>query len=548
MAAEFLFPFGTPKTTATPDPQVLGQKGANISAMSALGLPVPPGFVLGIELGKRCIEAQGSLPDGTMEMVVDGLKAIESSLGRRFGDNNSPLLVSVRSGAAASMPGMMDTVLNLGLNDETVLALAQETDDARFAWDTYRRFIRSFADVVMGIDGDLFEDILEEAREQNGCEADSDLSETALQSTVVSFKDCVASETGQPFPQDVHVQLELALAAVFNSWNTPRAVRYRDMNHIDHDGGTAAVVQAMVFGNRDLRSCTGVYFTRNPSTGENKPYGEYMVNAQGEDVVSGVRTPCELTEETRIRAMSDSPSMEKLFPDTFEQLLAIGTQLENHFADMQEIEFTVESGRLFMLQTRSGKRNPVAGLKLAIAFASEGIISRQEAVSRCRMETLASMMVTKVQPSEDAVLVAKGLPASPGAASGQIVFTSEAAVQARDAGSPAILVRTETDPKDVHGMDAASAILTSRGGMTSHAAVVARGMGKPCITAAMALKVDATAGHCSAMGKTWQAGEVFTLDGGAGTVYEGRQPVVSPEPDGDLAVMLEWRNEFSAGA
>jgi len=544
MATDYLFTFGTGKQDIAPDAQAMGTKGANVASMAALGLPVPPGFVLATALGRQVLADDGVLPDHVMLTVRAALQDLETALQRTFGGQERPLLVSVRSGAAVSMPGMMDTVLNLGLNDQTVMALARDTGDARFAWDTYRRFIQSFANVVLGVDDDRFEEILEDYRARHDCEVDSELPDTALEAIVARFQDLVSNEAGQRFPQDVFQQLELALKAVFSSRNTPRAIRYRDINKLDHEGGTAAIVQTMVFGNRDPQSCTGVYFTRNPSTGEKKPYGEYMVNAQGEDVVSGVRTPYELTEESRIRAMSNTPSMEKLFPKAFDELVKIGGSLESHFGDMQEIEFTIESGRLFMLQTRNGKRTPSAGLKLAVALVNDGIIDKADAVERCDMAALAPMLVSKVEPEGDAFVVAKGLPASPGAASAPIVFTSDDAVAAREAGKDVVLVRTETDPKDVHGMDAAIAILTSRGGMTSHAAVVARGMGKPCITAAMTLKIDAANDICSSMGRMWKKGDVFTLDGGSGLVYQGTQPTVTPKPDGDLAIMLGWRHEL----
>ncbi len=538
-----IFTFGLDGETADADRDLMGAKGAGLVEMSGLGLPVPPGFVLGTGLGKRVAQGEQSLPDDVLVAVKETMQRLESVTGRSFGSMDKPLLLSVRSGAAASMPGMMDTVLDLGLSDATVQALASETGDERFVWDSYRRFIQSFSQVVLDVDDELFELALEDARYKHDAEVDSDLPAQALKALSGRFLEIVKEEAGVAFPQHVQEQLHLALLAVFQSWNTRRARSFRDMNGIPHDGGTAAVVQAMVFGNRDDRSCSGVYFTRNPSTGAKKPYGEYMANAQGEDVVSGVRTPMELTEESRIAAMSDNPSMEHLLPSSYARLLDTGEVLETHFCDMQEIEFTVESDILYVLQTRTAKRNPKAALRIAVEMAKEGTITPQEAVERCSEEMLAPMLVAKVDAT-GAKPFAKGLPASPGAVSGEIAFTSSRAIEIADAGGAAILVRPETDPRDVHGMHAAAGILTSRGGMTSHAAVVARGMGKPCITAAMGLKIDVEAATCSAAGQTINAGDVLTIDGGTGLAYVGELSVVKPEPDGDLATLLEWKTEL----
>ena len=542
-----LFAFGIDAGAHAPDVATMGAKGAGLVAMHALGLPVPPGFILGTSLGAALADETSQIGNDVLGAVQDTVKKLEQATGRSFGGTEQPLLLSVRSGAAASMPGMMDTVLDLGLNAQTVAALAAETGDERFAWDSYRRFIQSFSQVVLELDDDPYEMALEDIRERCGVEADSDLPAEALKELAGEFLEIVEGSALEPFPQDVTVQLSLALIAVFKSWNTRRAKSFRDMHGISHAGGTAATVQAMVFGNRNDRSCSGVYFTRNPSTGANKPYGEYMANAQGEDVVSGVRTPMELTEESREAAMSDNPSMETLLPEAYGQLLEAGCRLETHFGDMQEVEFTVESGKLYMLQTRTAKRNPKASLRVAVEMAKDGVITREQAVERCSEEMLAPMMVAKADAS-GAELFAKGLPASPGAASGEIVFTSDDAIAASEAGRSAILVRPETDPRDVHGMNAAAGILTSRGGMTSHAAVVARGMGKPCITAAMSLKIDIEAQSCSSTGQVLEAGEVITIDGGTGMVYPGELPVVKPEPDGDLATLLEWKAEAGANA
>lgn len=537
-----LFAFGIDAGARTPDVAIMGAKGAGLVAMHALGLPVPPGFILGTSLGGTLADETSQLGDDVLLAVQGTVEKLEQTTGRKFGDTQKPLLLSVRSGAAASMPGMMDTVLDLGLNAQTVEALAAETGDERFAWDSYRRFIQSFSQVVLELDDDPYEMALEDMRERCGVDADSDLPAEALKELAGQFLEIVEGSALEPFPQDVTVQLSLALIAVFKSWNTKRARTFRDMHGISHEGGTAATVQAMVFGNRDERSCSGVYFTRNPSTGANRPYGEYIANAQGEDVVSGVRTPMELTEESREVALSDNPSMETLLPEAYGQLLEAGQKLEAHFGDMQEVEFTVESGRLYMLQTRTARRNPKASLRVAVEMAKDGLITRVQAVERCTEEMLAPMLVAKADAT-GAKHFAKGLPASPGAVSGEIAFTSERAMEVAEVGRSVILVRPETDPRDVHGMNAATGILTSRGGMTSHAAVVARGMGKPCITAAMALKIDIDAQSCSSAGQVLNAGDIITIDGGTGMVYPGKLPVVKPEPDGDLATLLEWKLE-----
>ncbi len=538
-----IFTFGLSDKAVEPDREVMGAKGAGLVEMSRLGLPVPPGFVLGTGLGERVAGEGAALSDEMLASIEDAMTQLETVTGRSFGGKSNPLLLSIRSGAAASMPGMMDTVLDLGLNDATVDALAAETGDERFAWDSYRRFIQSFSQVVLDLDDELFEMALEDARFEHNVEADSDLCASSLKVLAGRFLGIVREEAGTAFPQQVDEQLALALMAVFKSWNTRRARNFRDMNGIPHEGGTAAVVQAMVFGNRDDRSCSGVYFTRNPSTGAKKPYGEYMSNAQGEDVVSGVRTPMELTEESRVAAMSDNPSMEHLLPSSYARLLEAGETLEAHFGDMQEIEFTVESDTLYLLQTRTAKRNPKAALRIAVEMANEGVVTRQDAVKRCSEEMLAPMLVARAD-TQGAKPFAKGLPASPGAVSGEIAFTSGKAIEIADAGGAAILVRPETDPRDVHGMHAAAGILTSRGGMTSHAAVVARGMGKPCITAAMGLKIDVEGNTCSAAGQILDSGDVITIDGGTGMAYVGELPVMKPEPDGDLATLLKWKTEL----
>ncbi|MEP1206660.1 MAG: pyruvate, phosphate dikinase [Rhizobiaceae bacterium] len=543
MQGSMLFPFGFGASVFVPKIEVMGIKGANLIDMANIGLPVPPGFVLNTELGRRIASGEDALEAAVRQQIRATIAELEHHLGRQFGTGSSPLLLSVRSGAAISMPGMMDTVLNLGLNTATVNALCEETGDPRFAWDSYRRFIQSFAMVVLDLDGEDFEDVLDELRLENNVETDAELTAASLQQAAEIFMQLVEQATGEAFPQDVHRQLYLALLAVFNSWNTSRARRYRDMHRLSHEGGTAAVIQTMVFGNRDQNSCTGVYFTRNPSSGEALPYGEYMPNAQGEEVVSGIRTPMELTEAARAAGLSDNPSMEKLMPEAYAALIGYGGQLEKHYRDMQEIEFTVESSKLYLLQTRNGKRTPRAGLKIAVDMVKEALITKYDALEACDMGALEAMLVSRVSPPAGTAFVAKGLPASPGGATGEIVFTSQDAVNLREQGRDAILVRSETDPRDVHGMHAAVGILTSRGGMTSHAAVVARGMAKPCITAAMMLKIDLASQTCSASGLELKAGDIITIDGGAGTVYVGEQPIETPEPDGDLAILLDWKRQ-----
>jgi len=541
MANHTIYSFGSDNKSADYDHAHVGNKGASLLAMSALDIPVPPGFVIPTSLGQKLADPDSHLDADTKSAIAEAITKLNQSMDFEFGNVDKPLLISVRSGAAVSMPGMMDTVLNLGLNDKAMPAFVNRTGDERFAWDTYRRFIQSFATVVLGLDSEEFELVLEELRAKQDCSSDSELSALAMKEATAVFFDIVEELSGAPFPQDTEIQLEKAILAVFRSWNTRRAVRYRDMYNYSHEGGTAAIIQAMVFGNRDQNSCTGVYFTRNPSTGENRPYGEFMINAQGEEVVSGIRTPQELTEEARIHSLSEKPSMESTMPKVFGELLAVGARLELKFADVQEIEFTVESGRLWLLQTRTGKRTPKAGLQIAVDMANEGVISKSDAVARCENANLDAMLVAKMTPAADAQLFAKGLPASPGAVSGEAVFTSQEAVEAEKAGRDCILVRRETDPKDVHGMHAAIGIMTSRGGMTSHAAVVARGMNKPCITAAMTMKIDVENGLCQSLGQTISRGDVVSIDGSTGQIFLGHQNVEIPEPDGVLATLLQWR-------
>ena len=530
---------------AKADRNLTGNKGAGLLRMAALDLPVPPGFIIPVSVGQQFIANGGALPDGFSSQLREAMEQLQADLGAKFADEHSPLLVSVRSGAAASMPGMMDTVLNLGINHRTADALIADGLDEHFVWDTFRRFVRSYAEVVLHLPADDFEVILEEARDEAGVDMDAALPLEIMKEVTDAFLAGVESVSGDPFPDDPWEQLTQAVMAVFRSWTSERAVKFRDLHAIAHDGGTAAVVQAMVFGNRDERSATGVYFTRNPSTGEAAAYGEFMVNAQGEEVVSGFRTPQELTEAGRIKSFSDEPSMETLLPETFDELIACGALLEREMCDLQEIEFTVESGRLWLLQSRDGKRSEKAALKIAVDLANAGIITRAQAVERCQLSAGAIKSQRRVAASVSDMPLARGLPASPGIAIGHIAFTSQDAVQAREAGHQVILVRTETDPNDIHGMDAADGILTTRGGMTSHAAVVARGMGKPCITAASGFRIDMEARLIRAPGQTLTTDTILTLDGATGRVFVGEVETEEPQPDGDLATLLSWQADLA---
>ena len=522
------------------DKNLLGGKGANLAEMSSLGLPVPPGFTITTEVCTHYYAHDRSYPAALAGQVEAALAEIGEITGKKFGDPDRLLLVSVRSGARASMPGMMDTVLNLGLNDETVEALARDSGDERFAWDSYRRFIQMFCDVVLELDHEVFEEILEEEKDRRGYELDTEFSAGELRQLVDLYKTKVEEELGKPFPQDPKEQLWAAIGAVFSSWMNARAITYRRLHNIPEAWGTAVNVQSMVFGNMGDTSATGVAFTRNPSTGEKSLYGEFLVNAQGEDVVAGIRTPQNITEAARLAAGSDKPSLEKVMPQAFRDFVTISQSLEKHYRDMQDLEFTIERGKLWMLQTRSGKRTAKAALKIAVDMASEGLITREEAVARIDAGSLDQLLHPTIDPSAKRDIIGSGLPASPGAATGEIVFTSDEAEDARQAGRKVILVRVETSPEDIHGMHAAEGILTTRGGMTSHAAVVARGMGKPCVSGAGGLRVDLRKGVLMAMGVTLTKGDVITIDGGTGQVLKGRVPMLQPELSGDFASIMSW--------
>ncbi|MCM2400173.1 pyruvate, phosphate dikinase [Rhizobium sp. S153] len=521
----------------------LGGKGANLAEMASLGLPVPPGLTIITDACSWYYQNGRGLPDDLKAQVLEGIKGMELATGRGFGDANQPLLLSVRSGARTSMPGMMDTVLNLGLNDHTVEALGHNAGDARFAWDSYRRFIQMYGDVVMGLDHEVFAEILEDEKARFGHELDTDLSAVEWQHVTALFKQVIEEELGESFPQDPHVQLWGAIGAVFRSWMNPRAVTYRMLHNIPAEWGTAVTVQAMVFGNLGSTSATGVAFTRNPSTGEKSLYGEFLVNAQGEDVVAGIRTPQSITEAARIDSGSDKPSLEKVMPDAFAEFSRICDRLESHYRDMQDLEFTIERGKLWMLQARSGKRTTKAAMKIAVDMVSEGLISEKEAVLRIDPASLDQLLHPTIDPKVDRHVIGSGLPASPGAATGEIVFTAEEAVEAEEEGRKVILVRVETSPEDIHGMHAAEGILTTRGGMTSHAAVVARGMGIPCVAGAGTMRVDLRNEMLIGMGVTLRKGDIITIDGSSGQVLKGEVPMLQPELSGDFAQLMEWADK-----
>ena len=519
---------------------LLGGKGANLAEMSNLGLPVPPGFTITTEVCTYYYEHGETYPADLKDAVNAALENVGRLTGRRFGDADKPLLVSVRSGARASMPGMMDTVLNLGLNDTTVEALAKDADDERFAYDSYRRFITMYSNVVLGVEHHAFEEALEHYKEQKGLNLDTDLKADDWKHLIGVYKKIVRDEHGSDFPQKPEDQLWGAIGAVFDSWMIPRAKKYRELNNIPESWGTAVNVQAMVFGNMGDTSATGVAFTRNPSTGESALYGEFLINAQGEDVVAGIRTPQDITEKARIEAKSDKPSMEKAMPESFAELTRIYGILEKHYRDMQDMEFTIERGKLWMLQTRNGKRTAKAALRIAVELAGEGLISKEEAIKRIEPGALDQLLHPTIDPNAERKVIATGLPASPGAAVGEIVFNSEAAEAAKKAERRCILVRIETSPEDIHGMHAAEGILTTRGGMTSHAAVVARGMGKPCVSGVGSIRIDYKAQTLTVGGVTLKAGDVITIDGSTGQVIQGEVKMLQPELSGDFAALMEW--------
>ncbi|MCA3720188.1 pyruvate, phosphate dikinase [Phenylobacterium sp.] len=523
---------------------LLGGEGANLAEMSALGLPVPPGFTITTEACNHFYGHDRAYPETLQTQVEAALERVELLTGKRFGDPSAPLLVSVRSGGRASMPGMMDTVLNLGLNDATTEGLAKLAGNRRFALDSYRRFIQMYSNVVLGLDHHLFEEILDNHKDRLEVTIDTALAAEDWERVVADYKAAVEEELGEPFPQDPKAQLWGAIGAVFASWMNERAKFYRRMHDIPESWGTAVNIQAMVFGNMGDSSATGVAFTRNPSTGENRLYGEFLINAQGEDVVAGIRTPQALTRAAREEMGDRTPSMEEALPEVFAQFRDVVERLERHYRDMQDVEFTVEQGRLYMLQTRNGKRTAKAALKMAVDMAAEGLISRQEAVMRVDPASLDQLLHPTIDPDSPRDVVATGLPASPGAATGVVVFDADEAQRRGGAGEAVILVREETSPEDIHGMHAARGIVTARGGMTSHAAVVARGMGRPCVSGAGDIRIDEKAGVFQARGRTIRAGDVVTVDGSRGDVLAGAVQMIEPELTGDFATLMGWADSF----
>jgi len=542
----YVFAFGGGAVSSDPrarDKTIVGGKGANLAEMASIGLPVPPGFSISTEICTAYNAAGKGFDEGLRAEVAAGIAHIEAATGRSFGDPANPLLVSVRSGARVSMPGMMDTVLNLGLNDATVEGLAAGSGDARFAWDSYRRFIQMYSDVVLGLDHHRFEDALEIAKEDNGFFNDVEMEAEHWQALVGEYKAIVEEELGRPFPQDVHEQLWGAIGAVFDSWESERAKVYRRLNDIPGDWGTAVNVQAMVFGNMGDTSATGVAFTRDPATGEKAYYGEWLVNAQGEDVVAGIRTPQYLTRAAREAAGARPLSMEEAMPEAYAELARVFELLEKHYRDMQDIEFTVERGHLWMLQTRSGKRTAKAALRMAVEMVNEGLIDEATAVRRVDPMALDQLLHPTLDPTAVREVLTRGLPASPGAAAGAVVFDADTAERRAALGEDVILVRVETSPEDIHGMHAAKGILTARGGMTSHAAVVARGMGRPCVSGASALSIDMGRRIARIGDRELTEGEIVTLDGASGEVMAGAVPMVEPELVGDFAVLMEMADK-----
>ncbi len=541
MPNRLLVPFGgTAPSAYKLGKEHLGGKGANLAEMAGIGLPVPPGFTIPTTLCARYYEAGGQLPAELRAELAGGIAHIEQVAGMQFGSADNPLLVSVRSGARVSMPGMMDTVLNLGMNDRTVDGLAGRSGNPRFAWDSYRRFIQMYGDVVMGLDHYLFEDALELMKDDRGARLDTDLSADDLKALVGQYLEIVARETGKPFPQDPVEQLEGAVAAVFGSWRSERAAVYRRLNDIPESWGTAVTVQAMVFGNMGDTSATGVAFTRDPASGERRIYGEYLVNAQGEDVVAGIRTPQYLTKAARETAGAKAASMEEAMPPVFAELARMFDLLEKHYRDCQDIEFTVQEGKLWLLQTRTGKRTAKAALKMACDMVGEGLITPEEAVLRVDPMVLDQLLHPTLDPKAPRQVIATGLPASPGAACGAIVFDSDTAATRAERGEDVILVRIETSPEDIAGMHAARGILTARGGMTSHAAVVARGMGRPCVSGAGHISIDMATRVMKVGARDFPEGTIVTLDGASGEVMEGRVPTIEPEMSGDFAQLMAW--------
>ena len=547
MMVRTVYPFGGNADNSDPrqrDKTVAGGKGANLAEMASIGLPVPPGFTITTEECVRYLQEGADFTDALREQVAEALTHVEATVGKNFGNAADPLLVSVRSGARVSMPGMMDTVLNLGLNDETVVGLATTSGDARFAWDSYRRFIQMYSDVVLGVDHGLFEEALEIAKEDKGFYADTEMTAEDWKTLVDQYKSIVREELGEDFPTDVNQQLWGAIRAVFDSWDSDRAKVYRRLNDIPGDWGTAVNVQAMVFGNMGDTSATGVAFTRDPATGERAYYGEYLINAQGEDVVAGIRTPQYLTKIARETAGATPLSMEESMPAAYGELARVFDLLERHYRDMQDIEFTVQQGKLWMLQTRSGKRTAKAALKMAVDMVGEGLIDEKTAILRVDPMALDQLLHPTLDPDAPRDVLTSGLPASPGAASGKIVLDADTAEQWAGRGEKVILVRVETSPEDIHGMHAAQGILTARGGMTSHAAVVARGMGRPCVSGASTVSIDRGARTLRIADRELSEGDIITIDGANGQVMAGEVRTIEPELAGDFGTLMEWADKY----
>ena len=522
---------------------LLGGKGANLAEMSSLGLPVPPGFTITTEVCTAFYENDKNYPDALKAQVNEALAAIENQIGMKFGDTENPLLVSVRSGARVSMPGMMDTVLNLGLNDQTVEGLVKKSGDERFAWDSYRRFIQMYGDVVMGLEHHDFEEIMEQHKRDVNVTEDTEITAQGWKTIVANYKEMVRRELGRPFPEDPQEQLWGAIGAVFGSWMVPRAITYRNIHDIPADWGTAVNVQSMVFGNMGDDCATGVAFTRDPANGENFFYGEYLVNAQGEDVVAGIRTPQSLTIQGKEKEGSELPSMEEVMPEVFKQLDEVRGKLEKHYRDMQDIEFTVQQGNLYMLQTRSGKRTAAAALKIAVDMVNEKLITQEEGLMRLEPAALDQLLHPTLDPDAKRTVISKGLPASPGAASGIVVFSADDAESRANNGEQVMLCRVETSPEDIHGMHAAAGILTTRGGMTSHAAVVARGMGRACVAGAGAIAIDYKAKTLSVGEHVIKEGDIVTIDGSTGEVMSGAVDTIQPELSDDFETIMGWADQ-----
>ena len=533
----------TPQADKTSLKNLLGGKGANLSEMIRIGLPVPPGFTITTAACNEFYKLDQNYPVELKDQVSEAIKKVETKIKKVFGDENDPLLVSVRSGARVSMPGMMDTVLNLGLNDKTVIGLAKKTNNETFAYDSYRRFIQMYSNVVLNVDHHNFEDLIENYKLTKGVVLDTELQAEDWKSLIVSFREQIQKEIGKDFPQDVHEQLWGAVGAVFQSWRNQRAKTYRKLNNIPEEWGTAVNVQSMVFGNMGSDCATGVAFTRNPSTGENSFYGEYLINAQGEDVVAGIRTPQNITKKARLESGSEELSMEESMPDVYQELVSIYLKLEKHYRDMQDIEFTVENKKLWMLQTRSGKRTAKAGIKIAVDMVEEKLINKDEALLRIDPKILDTLLHPTLDPKAKKDVIAKGLPASPGAASGKVTFTADDAETLKAQNQKTILVRLETSPEDIHGMNAAEGILTCRGGMTSHAAVVARGMGRPCVSGAGNIQIDYKAKNFRVGDREVKEGDIITIDGSTGEVMVGEVTTIKPDISGDFSTIMSWADE-----